>query len=64
MDVSEALQFFSEHHRAVLGTYRRDGFAQLTRVEGFALNTAGPTPAHGAACARMRASAHIGAGKQ
>ena len=32
MDVAEALQFFSEHHRAVLATYRKDGQASMTRV--------------------------------
>ena len=32
MDVAEALQFVSEHHRAVLATYRRDGSASMTRV--------------------------------
>src|SRR4051812_19391312 len=32
MDVAEALRFVSEHHRAVLATYRRDGTASMTRV--------------------------------
>src|SRR5438093_7690433 len=32
MDASEALKFLSEHHRAVLATYRRDGTASMTRV--------------------------------
>ena len=32
MDVAEALEFLSEHHRAVLSTTRRDGRPQLSPV--------------------------------